>query len=132
MRTKLLIQGSLVRVAYGVVSLLFPNYLFGVVGMKDVDPDARYLNRLFGGRDLVVAGLTLKAAKKGEGVSAAITNLVCEATDTVGLVEEVRTRGKLERSLIIGLLFNVVGYATWIRALLAGGPKAAEETPAEA
>jgi hypothetical protein len=131
MRAKILIQGTLVRTAYGVLSLLFPDYLFGAVGMKDVDPEARYLNRLFGGRDLLVAGMTLGKVKSGHGKSAVFTNLVCEATDTVGLVEELRTRGKLERSLIIGLLFNVVGYVTWIRALLAGGPKAAETPDSE-
>jgi hypothetical protein len=131
MRAKILIQGSLIRAAYGILALLFPGPLFASIGMKDADPEARYVNRLFGGRDLLVAGLTVKAVKQGNGGGAVLTNLLCEATDTVSLVEELRLRGKLQRSLIVGLAFNVVGYATWIRALLAGGPKAAEDTSEE-
>jgi hypothetical protein len=130
MRERILIQGSLIRVAYGVGSLLFPKVLFASIGMKEIDPEARYLNRLFGGRDLVIAGLTVDAARRGNGVSAAVTNLLCEATDTVGLVEEVRARGKLERALIVGLVFNVLGYATWIRALLAPAKTASAATEA--
>ena len=125
MRTKILIQGSLVRAAYGVLALLLPKYLFASVGEKDVDDDARYFNRLFGGRDLLIAGDTLLDVRSGNGGRAVVKNLVCEATDTVSLVEELRTRGKLDKPLIIGLLFNVFGYATWFRALFAGAPEIA-------
>lgn len=130
MRTKILLQGSLIRAGYGIAALLFPKQLFGAIGMKDADPEARYVNRLFGGRDLVIALLTVDAARKGEGAKATVVNLLCEGTDTVSLVEELRLRGKLERSLIVGLVFNVVGYTTWVRALLAKTPKA-ETAPAE-
>lgn len=124
MREKILIQGSLIRAGYGVLALLFPKYLFGAIGIKDADPEARYINRLFGGRDLLVAAGTVGAVRRGGAAKATIANLACEATDTISLVEELRVRGKLERTLIVGLLFNLVGYATWIRALLA--PEAAE------
>ena len=127
MRAKILIQGSLVRIAYGVLSLLFPDILFASIALKDVDKEARYLNRLFGGRDLVIAGLTLKAARTGNGAGAVVTNLVCEATDTLGLVEELRTRGKLERTLIVGLL--LIGFVVFApRGLIGLLPRKAEVT----
>ena len=128
MRTKILIQGTIIRAAYGVFALLLPKYLFASIGMKDVDTDARYLNRLFGGRDLLVAGDTLLDVRAGNTSRAVVKNLICEATDTISLVEELRERGKLERSLIVGVAFNVVGYATWLRALFAADP--AIEAPA--
>jgi hypothetical protein len=122
MASKLLLQGSAMRGAYGLLALLFPKLLNAGAGMseEEVDADARYLNRLFGGRDLVVAGLTLAAVRAGEERRATNLNLICEATDTIALLEEVRTRGGLDRTLAIGLAFNVAGYATWLRALRAG------------
>jgi hypothetical protein len=125
MRSKILIQGSLVRLSYGVLALLLPKYLFAAIGMSEVDAEARYTNRLFGGRDLLVAAQTVADVRAGRGGKAVATNLICEATDTVSLVEELRVRGKLSKTLIVGLLFNVVGYATWFRALFAGAPAAA-------
>jgi hypothetical protein len=121
MAAKILIQGSIIRAAYGLLALLFPKFLFASVGMNeaDVDPEARYFNRLFGGRDLLVAGATVAAVKAGAETPALKANLLCEFTDSVSLAEELRSRGKLDRTLTIGLAFNVVGYLTWIRALLA-------------
>jgi hypothetical protein len=58
--------------------------------------------------------------RAGEERQATNLNLICEATDTIALLEEVRTRGGLDRTLAIGLAFNVAGYATWLRALRAG------------
>jgi hypothetical protein len=112
MAAKILIQGSIIRAAYGLLALLFPKFLFASVGMNeaDVDPEARYFNRLFGGRDLLVAGATVAAVKAGAETPALKANLLCEFTDSVSLAEELRSRGKLDR---------VVGYLTWIRALLA-------------
>ena len=116
-----LLQGSAVRASYGIAALLFPKQLAAAGGMKeeDVDLDARYLNRLFGGRDLLVAGLTVAVVNTGNEAGAAKLNLLAEATDTVALLEEVRSRGGLDRTLFIGLVFNLFGYATWIRALQA-------------
>jgi len=127
-RGKILIRGSLVRAAYGVVALGFPQFIFGSIGIKEPDPDARYVNRLFGGRDVLVAGQTLIAVASGNGKSAVAANLFAEATDTVALVEEIRIRRKLDRVLIVGILFNAFGYLTWFRALFAGsGQSAAAE-----
>jgi hypothetical protein len=119
MAGKILVQGSMIRAAYGLLALLFPKVLSAGAGMSedDVDPDARYLNRLFGGRDLLVAGLTATAVRAGDERHAANITLICEATDTISLLEELRARGRMDRTLAIGLVFNVVGYATTLRAL---------------
>jgi hypothetical protein len=123
MAAKILLQGSGLRATYGLLALLFPKLLFSSVGMseEDLDQEARYFNRLFGGRDLLVAGLTVAAVRAGELRSATNINLVCEGTDTVSLLEELRSRGGLDRTLAIGLAFNVAGYATWLRAFRALG-----------
>lgn len=121
MATKLLIQGSAGRAAYGILALLFPKLLFKSVGMDEagVDPEARYFNRLFGGRDLLVAGATVAAVKSGAEKQATKANLICELTDTVSLAGELKARGGMDRTLAIGLAFNLAGYATWLRALRA-------------
>ncbi|OAI40107.1 hypothetical protein AYO39_02035 [Actinobacteria bacterium SCGC AG-212-D09] len=85
----------------------------------EVDPDARYLNRLFGGRGLLVAGLTVAAVRAGDERHAFNINLICEGTDTVSLLEELRVRGAVDRAVAIGIAFNVAGYATLLRALRA-------------
>ena len=115
-----LIAGSVTRAAYGTLALLFPRLLFASAGMRDaVDQDARYFNRLFGGRDLLVAAATIAAVRAGEERQATRGNLVCELTDTVSLLEEVRVRRGMDRPTMIGLAFNVAGYLTWLRALVA-------------
>ena|SRR5258708_29316642 len=121
MAAKMLLQGSALRATYGLLALLFPKALNAAAGQteEDVDPDARYINRLFGGRDLLVAGLTVAAVRAGGERHATNINLVCEATDTISLLEELRARGRFDRTLAIGLAFNVAGYATWLRALRA-------------
>ena len=119
--SQILLQGSAARAAYGITALLFPRQLAAAGGMSEdeVDLDARYINRLFGGRDLLVAGLTVAGVRAGNEDHAVKLNLVAEATDTIALIEEMRSRGGLDRTLFIGLLFNLFGYATWIRALSA-------------
>lgn len=123
MTKKILIKASIARGAYGVIALLFPKLLFGAVrrGQAEIDADARYFNRLLGGRDIVVAGVSVAAVRAGATRSALTANLACELTDTVSLVEEVRlrggVRGGLDRILVAGLAFNLVGYAAWLRAL---------------
>ena len=123
MSAKVLLQGSAIRATYGLFALLFPKLLNAAAGIPEdeVDPDARYLNRLFGGRDLLVAGMTLAAVRTGDERGAAKLNLICEGTDTISLLEELRTRGAIDRTLAIGLAFNLAGYATWLRALRALG-----------
>jgi hypothetical protein len=118
---KILIRGSIVRAAYGILALLFPKQLAAAAGMSEDEfgPQARYFNRLFGGRDVLVAGATVAAVRAGAERHAVKANVVCEMTDTVSLVEELRSRGGMDRTLGIGLVFNVLGYAMWLRALRA-------------
>lgn len=123
MRANILLQGSMIRATYGILAMFFPKLLFGSIGMKDVDDDARYLNRLFGGRDLTIAALTVDELRRGKTADAAILNLVCEVTDTIALLGEVRQTGKVRRALAVGIGFNVLGYFTWIRALMARPPE---------
>src|SRR5690348_3764832 len=113
MASKILLQGSAIRATYGLFALLFPKLLNASAGIPEdeVDPDARYLNRLFGGRDLLVAGLTVAAVRAGQERQATNINLICEGTDTISLVEELRARGGIDRTLAIGLVFNLAGYA---------------------
>ena len=119
MAGKILIQGSVVRALYGILALLVPKLLLAGVGMseEDVGNEARYFNRLFGGRDLLVAIGTVAAVRAGAEAKAVRANLFCEATDSIALGEEIRVRGKIERTTIIGAVFNVFGYFTWLRAL---------------
>ncbi len=121
MAEKALVRGSIIRALYGVLALFFPKLLLTGSGMteEDLGAEARYFNRLFGGRDLLVAGATVMAVRAGAPEPAVKANLVAEFTDTLSLVEEMRSRGGLDRTLAIGLAFNVGGYLTWLRALRA-------------
>lgn len=121
MAGKILIQGSVVRALYGILALFVPKLLLASVGMSedDVGDEARYFNRLFGGRDLLVAIGTVAAVRAGADANAVKANLLCEATDSIALGEEIRVRGNLGRTTIIGAIFNVFGYITWLRALSA-------------
>jgi hypothetical protein len=120
MARAILIQGSIVRGLYGVLALLAPHLLTSATPGMDEDDfheDARYFNRLFGGRDLLVAAATVAAVRpSGPTREALAANIFCELTDSISLAEEVRKRGKFDRVTIIGALFNIVGYATWLRA----------------
>ena len=69
------------------------------------------------GRDLLVAIGTVAAVRAGGDASAVKVNLFCEATDSIALGEEIRVRGKIGRTTIIGAAFNLFGYFTWLRAL---------------
>jgi hypothetical protein len=119
MKGKKIIQGSLVRAVYGVVSLLFPKVLFTATGLKDADPDTRYINRILGGRELLLASSSALSVRDGSTNGALAANLVAAASDTVALVEEIRERGKVERALVVGIGFNVLSYVLWFRSALA-------------
>jgi hypothetical protein len=114
-----LIQLSIVRALYGVLALLAPKLLARSVGMTEeqLGSEARYFNRLLGGRDLLVAAGTIAAVRGGTVKQATTANIVCEVTDSISLVEELRARGGVDRIVAIGLVFNVGGYATLLRAL---------------
>ena len=121
MAGKILIQGSIVRAVYGIFAMMLPKVLLASVGMNEAEigEEARYFNRLFGGRDLLVALGTIAAVRAGADGRAVRVNLFCEVTDSIALREEIRARGRLGRTTLVGALFNVFGYVTWLRALKA-------------
>jgi len=53
-----------------------------------------------------------------------------EVTDSIALVEELRGRGGMDRTVAIGLAFNLAGYATWLRALREMGVSEGKSAPA--
>jgi hypothetical protein len=131
MARAILIQGSVIRGLYGILALIAPKVLIAAspgLAEEDFHEDARYFNRLFGGRDLLVALATVLAARRGSADRETLAaNIFCEVTDSISLAEELRTRGKPDRITIIGALFNVAGYSTWLRAARAlKAPSAAE------
>lgn len=105
---------ALVRILYGLFALFAPKRMFASMGFEDPEPDARYFNALFGGRDIVVGAWTLKAVGDGDIDQALLANAGCEATDMVSLVQEVRQRGGLDRATAAGIAFNVIGWANVI------------------
>jgi hypothetical protein len=112
---RLMLNGSAVRLAYGVLSLFAPNLLFKLSG-KPVEADPRYFNALFGGRDLTVVGATVAALNAGREREAVLLNISCEASDLVALSLEARARGGLDQTLIAAIGFNLFGWSTWLAA----------------
>src|ERR1700709_927760 len=112
---RLMLNGTSVRLAYGMLSMFTPNLLFKLSG-KPVEAEPRYFNALFGGRDLSVCAATLSALKAGREREAGLLHMSCEATDLVALVQEARARGGLDQTLVAAIAFNTFGWATWVSA----------------
>jgi hypothetical protein len=112
---QLMINGSAVRLGYGLMSLFAPDTLFKLSG-KAVEAEPRYFNALFGGRDLTVVGATAAALRAGREKDAVLLNMSCEATDLVAMIMEARARGGLDQTLIAAIGFNAFGWATWLSA----------------
>lgn len=112
---RILLNGALVRTAYGLLSLLAPRAVLSPAGLDDAE-EPRYFNALFGGRDLTVAGLTVAAVRAGREREALLANVSCEATDLVALAQEVRQRGGIDSTLRAGVVFNVLGWLSWAAA----------------
>jgi hypothetical protein len=108
-------NGTSVRLGYGVLSLFAPDLLFKLSG-KAAEPEPRYFNALFGGRDLTVCAATVAALNAGREREAVLINMSCEATDLVALLQEVRQRGGLDQTLVAAIGFNAFGWATWLSA----------------
>ncbi len=104
----------MVRIVYGLLALFAPKRMFDSFGFGEPEPDARYFNALFGGRDIVVGGWILKATDEGDLGTALAAHIGCEATDSIALAQEVRQRGGFDRATAAGLAFNLVGWASWI------------------
>lgn len=117
---KIVVQGSVVRGVYGLLALFAPKILIAATpGIRDEDYDknARYFNRLFGGRELSIAVATVLAMRRTGAERPAVTvNVICELTDSVALVGELRDRRAFDRMTLIGTVFNLGGHVTWLRA----------------
>src|SRR3954453_9382303 len=111
----LMFTGSAVRLVYGLMSLLAPDVLFKLSG-NAVEPEPRYFNALFGGRDVTVVGATAAAINAGREREAVLLNMSCEATDLLALAQEARARGGLDQTLVAAIAFNVFGWTTWLSA----------------
>lgn len=109
-------QSSLVRIGYGLGSWLAPDVMFRAFGLPPAADDTRYLNAAFGGRDFTVAGVTEAALRNGRERDALLVNASCEVTDLVALLLEARRRGGLDRVLLLGVGFNVLGWISVARA----------------
>jgi hypothetical protein len=109
--------GGIARIVYGVLALFLPRRMFAAFGFGEPDPDVRYFNALFGGRDILVGLLILKALREGDEDLALKANIACEATDSIALATELRERGGLDRATAAGLAFNVVGWLSWLGVL---------------
>ena len=113
--------GGIIRIVYGVFALLFPRRMFAAFGFGEPDPDVRYFNALFGGRDIVVGLWICKAVREDDLDLALLANVGCEAGDSAALVQELRHRGGFDRATAAGLVFNLVGWASWLGVALRRG-----------
>jgi hypothetical protein len=111
---KQLVSVAIVRTLYGLAALFAPRLLSGPANLPDLEPDERYFNGLFGGRDLTVAGLTVAALQTGREREAVLANLSCEATDLVALGLEIRRRGGVDRVTGVGIVFSAFGLLGWL------------------
>jgi hypothetical protein len=114
-----LMGGVVLRTVYGVLALGAPRLMFRSAGQSEPDPNVRYFNALFGGRDIVVAGWTVAALRQGREREALAANIGCELGDSIALVQELRVRGGLDLFTGVGLAFNLLGWASWTRAAAA-------------
>ncbi len=116
MAERLIIQGSVGRAIYGVIALCFPKLFEQGPGAIRFGPDARYMNRLFGARDILLALISIFSVQRGNVREALAINMIAEASDTVAVVTEIADRGGVDKVTAGGVLFNVAGFANWIRA----------------
>jgi hypothetical protein len=106
----LMTVNTAIRTAYGLGAMFAPDALAKAAGVDPPDDDGRYLNRLFGGRDLTVSALVLAALNDGKESEAWAIIASCEATDLLNLLIEAKRRGTLDAALRTGLIFNATGW----------------------
>ena len=109
-------QASALRVAYGLASLFAPDAMAKAARVPPPEPDARYFNALFGGRDFTVVLAVLTALRAGREREAVLINASCEVTDLAALVQEIRRRGGIDTPVAVGMAFNTVGTFLAVRA----------------
>ena len=108
-------QLSALRVAYGLTAMFAPQ-LMEKGAATQLDPEARYFNALFGGRDFSIVAATIGLLRAGHERVALLLNASCEATDALALVQEYRRRREVDTSVAAGAAFALVGQSLCIAA----------------
>src|SRR5687768_8743564 len=104
------------RTAYGAASLFAPDAMAKAARVPPPEPDARYFNALFGGRDFSIVAATIGLLRAGREREAVLLNASCEATDALALLQEYRRRGTVDTSVAAGAAFAAVGQSLCIAA----------------
>jgi hypothetical protein len=138
MLTNPLVQGSLVRLSYGVLSEHFPSRLIKGLGLTEatIGDQGRYFNRLVGGREVLIGLSSIAAVKRGQGDFVLKANVMLGLADAVAIVHEVNERGRVDATLVRGIAFNLLGWMFVARAVKAAqaaqAADAAEAAPGPA
>ena len=114
-----MVAGSTARLAYGVGSLVAPDWMSGRLA-PDVrgHADGRMNLRGFGGQHIAIALLTMVAAHRTDLARPALAlNLGCETFDAAAAVLELRDRGGPDRIAVGGIATPLIGALTWTAAL---------------
>ena len=110
--------GGIVRIVYGVLALLLPRRMFAAFGFGEPEPDVRYFNALFGGRDIVVGLWILKALTgRRRGPRAAGEHRLRGDRLDRARYQSCAQRGGLRRDDRGALAFNIVGWLSWLGVL---------------
>ncbi|MDQ3630693.1 MAG: hypothetical protein M3417_05345 [Actinomycetota bacterium] len=114
-----MLAGSSVRLAYGIGSLVAPDWMSGRLA-PDVrgHADGRMSLRGFGGLYIAVALLTIVASYRTDIARPALAlNLACETFDAAAGLLEVRDRGGPDPIALGGIAMPLAGALTWTAAL---------------
>jgi uncharacterized protein YjeT (DUF2065 family) len=112
--------GSIVRIAYGVGSILAPAKMVSRKLAPDTHelPEPRLLLRAFGGHQIIAGCLTLAALPSRRlARPAALLSLLIDALDVSSAVIEIGARGRSDRSLLGGIILSGAGVITFTAAL---------------
>jgi len=114
-----MLAGSSVRLAYGIGSLVAPDWMSGRLA-PDVrgHADGRMSLRGFGGLYIAVALLTMFGSYRTDIARPALAlNLGCEAFDATAGLLELRDRGGPDPIALGGVAMPLAGALTWTAAL---------------
>ena len=104
-----------IRIGYGVTAILAPPVLLRVLRIEPQD-DVRGFNAFLGSRDVVIGAISLRARTPEEVAAAVTLNFGNEVVDSVVLAQEVRAGRRADPFTVVGVLFNALGWATWLTA----------------
>jgi len=124
----LAVVGSLVRISYGLCSLLAPEAIVAAKLAPDTSElaDPRLTLRAFGGHQLVVGSLTLAAVRSRRMLRhAALLSLSIDSFDVVSAALEQRVRGKHDPTITWGYLISGAGIAAFAGVLCVSLPRRA-------